>query len=74
MNSRRKNSSGRTTLGTARSARSISKRRRSLTYGVCLTFSLCTLKRFSNSRALRDKIEAFIDFLIEGLDLTELVK
>ena len=32
------------------------------------------LKRFSNSRALRDKIEAFVDFPIEGLDLTELVQ
>ncbi|KAL1708415.1 hypothetical protein EV121DRAFT_254436 [Schizophyllum commune] len=27
------------------------------------------LKRFSNSRALRDKIDAFVDFPIEGLDL-----
>jgi len=32
------------------------------------------LKRFSNSRALRDKIEAFVDFPIEGLDLTEMVE
>ncbi|KAI9511390.1 hypothetical protein F5148DRAFT_1171203 [Russula earlei] len=32
------------------------------------------LKRFSNSRALRDKIEAFVDFPIEGLDLTEMVQ
>jgi len=31
------------------------------------------LKRFSNSRALRDKIDAFVDFPIEGLDLTSLV-
>jgi len=31
------------------------------------------LKRFSNSRALRDKIDAFVDFPIEGLDLTTLV-
>lgn len=31
------------------------------------------LKRFSNSRALRDKIDAFIDFPIEGLDLSEMV-
>lgn len=31
------------------------------------------LKRFSNSRALRDKIDTFIDFPIEGLDLTALV-
>ncbi|KAG6330561.1 hypothetical protein ID866_8529 [Astraeus odoratus] len=31
------------------------------------------LKRFSNSRALRDKIDAFVDFPIEGLDLTYLV-
>ncbi|KAF9006082.1 hypothetical protein BDQ17DRAFT_1277689 [Cyathus striatus] len=31
------------------------------------------LKRFSNSRALRDKIEAFIDFPVEGLDISELV-
>lgn len=27
------------------------------------------LKRFSNSRMLRDKIDAFVDFPIEGLDL-----
>ncbi|KAI5120377.1 hypothetical protein M0805_006899 [Coniferiporia weirii] len=27
------------------------------------------LKRFSNSRVLRDKIDAFVDFPIEGLDL-----
>ncbi|KAI0289608.1 hypothetical protein BC826DRAFT_914263 [Russula brevipes] len=32
------------------------------------------LKRFSNSRALRDKIEAFVDFPIEGFDLTETVQ
>jgi ubiquitin carboxyl-terminal hydrolase 4/11/15 len=32
------------------------------------------LKRFSNSRALRDKIEAFVKFPIEGLDLTEMVQ
>ena len=32
------------------------------------------LKRFSSSRALRDKIEAFVDFPIEGLDLTEMVQ
>ncbi|KAI0272603.1 hypothetical protein BC834DRAFT_817600 [Gloeopeniophorella convolvens] len=32
------------------------------------------LKRFSNSRALRDKIEALVDFPIEGLDLTEMVQ
>lgn len=31
------------------------------------------LKRFSNSRALRDKIDDFVDFPIEGLDLTALV-
>ncbi|KAI6149803.1 cysteine proteinase [Pisolithus tinctorius] len=31
------------------------------------------LKRFSNSRALRDKIDAFVDFPIEGFDLTRLV-
>lgn len=31
------------------------------------------LKRFSNSRALRDKIDTFVDFPIEGLDLTSLV-
>ncbi|KAI6120769.1 hypothetical protein EV401DRAFT_1954212 [Pisolithus croceorrhizus] len=31
------------------------------------------LKRFSNSRALRDKIDAFVDFPIEGFDLTHLV-
>ena len=32
------------------------------------------LKRFSNSRTLRDKIEEFVDFPIEGLDLTEMVQ
>lgn len=32
------------------------------------------LKRFSSSRSLRDKIEAFVDFPIEGLDLTEMVQ
>ncbi|KAF8141639.1 cysteine proteinase [Boletus edulis] len=31
------------------------------------------LKRFSNSRTLRDKIDTFVDFPIQGLDLTELV-
>ena len=31
------------------------------------------LKRFSNSRTLRDKIDAFVDFPIEGLDLTPMV-
>lgn len=31
------------------------------------------LKRFSNSRLLRDKIDSFIDFPVEGLDLTERV-
>lgn len=31
------------------------------------------LKRFSNSRALRDKIDTFVDFPIQGLDLTNLV-
>ncbi|KAF8552392.1 UCH-domain-containing protein [Imleria badia] len=31
------------------------------------------LKRFSNSRALRDKIDAFVDFPVQGLDLTNLV-
>ncbi|KIJ20849.1 hypothetical protein PAXINDRAFT_165689 [Paxillus involutus ATCC 200175] len=31
------------------------------------------LKRFSNSRALRDKIDTFVDFPVEGLDLTHLV-
>ncbi|KAI0644201.1 cysteine proteinase [Trametes meyenii] len=31
------------------------------------------LKRFSNSRMLRDKIDTFVDFPIEGLDLTEMV-
>lgn len=31
------------------------------------------LKRFSNSRILRDKIDAFVDFPIEDLDLTHLV-
>lgn len=32
------------------------------------------LKRFSNSRALRDKIDTFVDFPIEGLDLESLVE
>lgn len=32
------------------------------------------LKRFSNSRALRDKIEAFVDFPVNGLDLTEMAE
>lgn len=31
------------------------------------------LKRFSNSRMLRDKIDAFVHFPIRGLDLTEMV-
>ncbi|KAG6811700.1 hypothetical protein H0H92_006207 [Tricholoma furcatifolium] len=31
------------------------------------------LKRFSNSRALRDKIDTFIDFPVEGLDLSSMV-
>lgn len=31
------------------------------------------LKRFSNSRTLRDKIDAFIDFPVEGLDLGDMV-
>lgn len=31
------------------------------------------LKRFSNSRALRDKIDTFVDFPVQGLDLTSLV-
>lgn len=31
------------------------------------------LKRFSNSRALRDKIDTFVDFPTEGLDLGEMV-
>jgi len=31
------------------------------------------LKRFSNSRALRDKIDTFVDFPTQGLDLTDLV-
>lgn len=31
------------------------------------------LKRFSNSRILRDKIDTFVDFPIEGLDLEEMV-
>ncbi|KAF9460519.1 hypothetical protein BDZ94DRAFT_1265773 [Collybia nuda] len=31
------------------------------------------LKRFSNSRTLRDKIDTFIDFPVEGLDLTDMV-
>lgn len=32
-------------------------------------FLVVHLKRFSNSRILRDKIDAFVDFPIEGLDL-----
>ncbi|KAF8966337.1 hypothetical protein BDZ97DRAFT_1809088 [Flammula alnicola] len=31
------------------------------------------LKRFSNSRTLRDKIDVHIDFPVEGLDLTDMV-
>ncbi|EIW79313.1 cysteine proteinase [Coniophora puteana RWD-64-598 SS2] len=31
------------------------------------------LKRFSNSRAMRDKIDALVDFPIEALDLTDMV-
>lgn len=31
------------------------------------------LKRFSNSRTLRDKIDAFIDFPTEGLDLGDMI-
>ncbi|KAF5362501.1 hypothetical protein D9756_002293 [Leucocoprinus leucothites] len=31
------------------------------------------LKRFSNSRTFRDKIDAFIDFPIEGLDLENMI-
>ncbi|KAJ7464605.1 hypothetical protein FB451DRAFT_1094421 [Mycena latifolia] len=31
------------------------------------------LKRFSNSRTLRDKIDAFIDFPVDGLDLGDMV-
>ncbi|KAJ6519147.1 hypothetical protein C8R45DRAFT_918227 [Mycena sanguinolenta] len=31
------------------------------------------LKRFSNSRTLRDKIDAFVDFPVDGLDLGEMV-
>ncbi|KAF7308282.1 hypothetical protein HMN09_00676200 [Mycena chlorophos] len=31
------------------------------------------LKRFSNSRTLRDKIDAFVEFPIEGLDLSGMV-
>ncbi|KDQ61690.1 hypothetical protein JAAARDRAFT_123860 [Jaapia argillacea MUCL 33604] len=31
------------------------------------------LKRFSNSRVVRDKIDAFVDFPLEGLDLSEMV-
>ncbi|KAG5645703.1 hypothetical protein DXG03_005398 [Asterophora parasitica] len=31
------------------------------------------LKRFSNSRTLRDKIDTFIDFPVEGLDLSSMV-
>ncbi|KAI0065534.1 cysteine proteinase [Artomyces pyxidatus] len=32
------------------------------------------LKRFSNSRALRDKIETFVDFPTKGLDLTSMAQ
>jgi ubiquitin carboxyl-terminal hydrolase 4/11/15 len=32
------------------------------------------LKRFSNNRTFRDKIDTHIDFPIEGLDLTDMVK
>ncbi|KAI0077704.1 cysteine proteinase [Panus rudis PR-1116 ss-1] len=31
------------------------------------------LKRFSNTRSLRDKIDASVDFPLEGLDLTEMI-
>ncbi|KAG6840248.1 hypothetical protein C0991_007941 [Blastosporella zonata] len=31
------------------------------------------LKRFSNTRAMRDKIDALIDFPVEGLDLTDMI-
>ncbi|KAJ7463408.1 hypothetical protein B0H11DRAFT_2052838 [Mycena galericulata] len=31
------------------------------------------LKRFSNSRTLRDKIDAFVDFPVDGLDLGEMI-
>ena len=31
------------------------------------------LKRFSNSRMLRDKLDTFVDFPLEGLDLTSMV-
>jgi ubiquitin carboxyl-terminal hydrolase 4/11 len=31
------------------------------------------LKRFSNSRALRDKIDTFVDFPVTGLDLSDMV-
>ncbi|KAJ7625556.1 hypothetical protein FB45DRAFT_921756 [Roridomyces roridus] len=31
------------------------------------------LKRFSNSRTLRDKIDAFVDFPVDGLDLGDMV-
>jgi ubiquitin carboxyl-terminal hydrolase 4/11/15 len=31
------------------------------------------LKRFSNSRTLRDKIDTLVDFPIDGLDLTDLI-
>ncbi|GBE86464.1 cysteine proteinase [Sparassis crispa] len=31
------------------------------------------LKRFSNSRTLRDKIDTFVDFPIQGLDLSQMV-
>ncbi|KAJ7763535.1 hypothetical protein DFH07DRAFT_882362 [Mycena maculata] len=31
------------------------------------------LKRFSNSRTLRDKIDAFVDFPVDGLDLGDMI-
>ena len=31
------------------------------------------LKRFSNSRTLRDKIDALVDFPVDGLDITDIV-
>jgi len=72
--SRRKNNWERMTLVLPTMQESTSRQRRSSTYGVVPDVLVVHLKRFSNSRALRDKIEAFVDFPIEGLDLSEMVQ
>ncbi|KAI8146293.1 hypothetical protein BJV82DRAFT_666085 [Fennellomyces sp. T-0311] len=36
-------------------------------------FMVIHLKRFSSTRALRDKIDVLIDFPVQGLDMTELI-